>query len=78
MVQRPHKTRILSRTHRVVVKVGSGTLSSTDGIKRESVAQLVRGLARLHAGHVGEADAYQGWLQQGAHRGVGAGLALVW
>ena len=49
MVQRPHKTRILSRTRRVVVKVGSGTLSSTDGIRRESVAHLVRGLGTLHA-----------------------------
>src|SRR5437867_13405631 len=49
MVQRPHETRILSRTRRVVVKVGSGTLSSTDGIRRESVAYLVRGLATLHA-----------------------------
>ena len=49
MVQRPHKTRILSRTRRVVVKVGSGTLSNTDGIRRESVAHLVRGLGTLHA-----------------------------
>jgi len=39
----------LSRTRRVVVKVGSGTLSNTDGIRRESVAHLVRGLGTLHA-----------------------------
>ncbi|MBI3303248.1 MAG: glutamate 5-kinase, partial [Deltaproteobacteria bacterium] len=40
--------RILGRTRRVVVKVGSSTLSSTHGIKRESVAHIARSLAELH------------------------------
>jgi len=47
--QQPHKAQILGRTRRVVVKVGSSTLSSADGISRESVARLVGGLAVLHA-----------------------------
>ena len=46
MVQRPHKTQILGRTRRTVVKVGSNTLSSTDGIRRESISRLARALVR--------------------------------
>lgn len=49
MVQRPYKARLLSRTRRVVIKVGSSTLSDTNGIKRESIAHLARNLAALHA-----------------------------
>jgi glutamate 5-kinase len=49
MLQYPHKNQILSRARRVVVKVGSSILSNTDGIKRERVAHLVRGLATLYA-----------------------------
>lgn len=49
MSQQPHKAQILGRTRRVVVKVGSSTLSSADGISRERVGRLVGGLAILHA-----------------------------
>ncbi|MGH7966358.1 MAG: glutamate 5-kinase [Candidatus Binatia bacterium] len=48
-MQHPHKTQILSRARRVVIKVGSSTLSDTNGIKRESIAHLARNLAALHA-----------------------------
>ncbi|MBI3247569.1 MAG: glutamate 5-kinase [Deltaproteobacteria bacterium] len=49
MEQRSHKAQILRRTRRVVVKVGSSTLSSPTGIRRESIATLARQLSALHA-----------------------------
>jgi glutamate 5-kinase len=49
VTQRSQKARILSRTRRIVVKVGSSTLSGPDGIKRDSLASLTRSLATLHA-----------------------------
>jgi len=49
VTQRPHKARLLSRTRRIVVKVGSSTVSDMNGIKRESIASLARNLAALHA-----------------------------
>jgi glutamate 5-kinase len=49
VVQRSHKTEILHRTRRVVVKVGSSTLSGSAGIKRESVAIIAKHLSTLHA-----------------------------
>ena len=47
MIQRAHKTRILRRTHRVVIKVGSSILSSAEGIQQTNVARLVQDLATL-------------------------------
>lgn len=47
MIQRAHKTRILRRARRVVVKVGSSVLSSPEGIQHESVTRLVRDLVAL-------------------------------
>ncbi len=47
MIQRAHKTRILRRARRIVVKVGSSVLSSPEGIQHESVTRLVRDLAAL-------------------------------
>ncbi len=44
-----HKARILGRTRRVVVKVGSNVLSSAQGIRQERVAFLARELAALHS-----------------------------
>jgi glutamate 5-kinase len=50
VTQRRQKARILSRTRRIVIKVGSSTLSGPDGIKRDSLASLTRSLAKLHIG----------------------------
>ena len=47
MIQRAHKTRILRRTRRVVIKVGSSVLSSAEGIQQESITGLVQNLATL-------------------------------
>jgi len=49
VAQLTHKTQILGRARRVVVKVGSSILSSTDGIRKERLAQLVRELATLRS-----------------------------
>jgi glutamate 5-kinase len=40
-----HKRRILGRLRRVVVKIGSGVLSSADGLRRDRIADLA---AQLH------------------------------
>src|SRR5262245_57012354 len=47
--QLTHKAQILARTRRVVVKVGSSILSSTDGMRSERVAHLARELTRLRS-----------------------------
>lgn len=47
MVQHTHKARLLRHTRRIVVKVGSSILSSTEGIRPESVFSLVQDLATL-------------------------------
>ena len=47
MIQRAHKIRILRRARRVVIKVGSSILSSTEGIQQSSVSRLVQDLAAL-------------------------------
>lgn len=48
MAQRLYKPDILRRTRRVVVKVGSSTLSDSLGIKQESVASIATHLSALH------------------------------
>lgn len=48
MTQLVHKKSILGRTRRVVVKIGSSSLSSPAGITRERIASLARELAWLH------------------------------
>jgi glutamate 5-kinase len=51
VTQLAHKSVILSRAHRVVIKIGSSSLSGAAGIRRESLAHLTRDLASLqHAG----------------------------
>ena len=40
--------RDLTRIKRVVIKVGTNLLSSSDGINRERVAQIVSEVASLH------------------------------
>ena len=47
MIQRAHKTRILRRARRVVIKVCSSVLSSPEGIRQENVTRLVQDLAAL-------------------------------
>ena len=47
--QLAYKARILSRTRRVVVKVGSSILSSADGMRRERMAHLARELTTLRS-----------------------------
>jgi glutamate 5-kinase len=47
-MQRAHKAKLLRRTRRIVVKVGSSVLSNTDGIRHESVARLAHHLTKLH------------------------------
>lgn len=47
VTQRSHKVKLLRRTRRIVVKVGSSVLSSTDGIRQESVARLAHHLTKL-------------------------------
>lgn len=49
MTQQPHKTQILSRLRRVVIKVGSSNLSHTSGVNRESITTIARQLSALHA-----------------------------
>jgi glutamate 5-kinase len=49
VTQRSYKPKLLRRTRRVVVKVGSSVLSSASGIRHESVTRLARALTRLHA-----------------------------
>lgn len=48
MTQLEQKKRILKRTRRVVVKVGSQILSSSDGIEENRLRGLARELAALH------------------------------
>lgn len=43
-----YKPNILRRARRVVIKVGSSTLSDSSGIKRDSVASIVDNLAALY------------------------------
>src|SRR5712691_12236416 len=47
--QLAYKARILSRTRRVVVKVGSSILSSADGMRSERMAHLARELTTLRS-----------------------------
>ncbi len=48
MTSLEHKRNILRRVRRVVVKIGSQILSSSDGIEEARVRELVRELAGLH------------------------------
>ncbi len=48
MTQLEHKKSILKRARRVVVKIGSQILSSSDGIEEARLRGLVRELAELH------------------------------
>lgn len=48
MLQRDYKKRLLRRTRRVVVKIGSQILSSPAGIEAARIKGLVRDLAALH------------------------------
>ena len=48
MTQPEHKKRILQRTRRVVVKIGSQILFSSEGIEEARLKGLVRDLAGLH------------------------------
>ena len=48
MTQLEHKKPILKRTRRVVVKIGSQILSSSEGIEETRLRGLVRELAELH------------------------------
>ncbi len=48
MTQLEHKKPILKRARRVVVKIGSQILSSSDGIEEARLRGLVRELAELH------------------------------
>jgi glutamate 5-kinase len=48
MRQREFKSRVLDRCRRVVIKIGSGILSSPDGIQEGRIKGLVRDLADLH------------------------------
>ena len=48
MTQLEHKKPILKRARRVVVKIGSQILSSSDGIEETRLRGLVRELAELH------------------------------
>ena len=43
-----HKREILRRVRRVVIKIGSQILSSSDGIEESRLRTLVRGLAARH------------------------------
>ena len=47
VTQLAHKSFILDRARRIVIKVGSSALSSTTGIRRESLDHLTRNLASL-------------------------------
>ncbi len=47
--QLAYKAQILGRARRVVVKVGTSILSSTDGVRSERVAHLARELATLRS-----------------------------
>ena len=49
MEQRAHKERIIRRARRVIVKIGSSTLSGPDGMQRERVARLAHNFATLRA-----------------------------
>jgi glutamate 5-kinase len=48
MRQREFKSRVLGRCRRAVVKIGSGIVSSADGIQEGRIKGLVRDLAALH------------------------------
>lgn len=48
MTQREHKQKIFRRARRVVVKIGSQILSSSDGIEEARLKALVRDLSSLH------------------------------
>jgi glutamate 5-kinase len=48
VTQLEHKKLILRRARRVVVKIGSQILSSSDGIEEARLRGLVRELAELH------------------------------
>jgi glutamate 5-kinase len=49
LTQREHKKHVLRRARRVVVKIGSQILSSSDGIEESRLKSLVTELAALHA-----------------------------
>ena len=48
MTQRSHKVKLLRRTRRIVVKVGSSVLSNTNGVQPDSIANLAQHLTKLH------------------------------
>src|SRR5689334_20467587 len=48
MRQREFKSRVLDHCRRVVIKIGSGIVSSADGIQEGRIKGLVRDLADLH------------------------------
>jgi len=48
VTQRSHKAKLLRRTRRVVVKVGSSVLSNASGVRQDSIARLVQHLTKLH------------------------------
>jgi glutamate 5-kinase len=47
VTQRSYKAKLLRRTRRIVVKVGSSVLSSASGVRQDSVASLAQHLTRL-------------------------------
>jgi glutamate 5-kinase len=49
VTQQSYKAQILRRARRVVVKVGSSNVSTSDGIRHESIACLARDLSALQA-----------------------------
>lgn len=49
MGQKEHKEKLLTRVRRVVIKAGSGILSTARGLNRESICSLVHNLATLHS-----------------------------
>ncbi len=51
-IQRPHKARILEKTRRIVVKVGSSVLSDGDGVCTPRVSQLATTLSALRPAEV--------------------------
>ncbi len=48
MTQRLHKSQILNRARRIVIKIGSSNLSDAAGVKKESIAHVAQALAALH------------------------------
>ena len=51
-IQLRHKARILERTRRIVVKVGSSVLSDGDGVHAPRISQLATSLSSLQQAEV--------------------------